>query len=275
MSRIPAPKQIPSPAVILNLLSLTANGTTGALTNQGATVFDLNDETICKFNEGLLRIEGTVTDGQGATPTLPGASKNYTIHYAFRTTPLPSALDAPTVLGGTTVKHDLAVVVPNILPTFGAATLTLSSNPLNGNTIAVGLGTDVYTFVTTLSGAAYEVVIGGTTTITATNLKDAINDNAGQEGTTFGVGTAANAHVTATSSTNTVTATSRQAGAVSGTYAVVGFTSASFTTGVPGTLTTATPPFIHEGRYLYFWWDRDAFADANSKASVTVDLIRL
>lgn len=69
--------------------------------------------------------------------------------------------------------------------------LTFTGLPLNGQTTT--LDGHVYTFVTVLSGAADEVLIGATAADCANNLADAINDNAVNEGVTYGVGTAANA----------------------------------------------------------------------------------
>jgi hypothetical protein len=75
-----------------------------------------------------------------------------------------------------------------------AAFSTLTSSGVNAsNNDVVTIGTFngpsiTYTFVTTLSGAAYEVFIGAAATNTLDNLKSAINDT-GTEGTTYGNGT--------------------------------------------------------------------------------------
>lgn len=95
--RAPAPKSIPHYQAIATILSLADNGTTGAVADQGAAVFDLQDTTVAEYHEGLLRIEVKTTNGQGGTPTAPGASTSYTIHYAFSDDEI-SAADAPTVL---------------------------------------------------------------------------------------------------------------------------------------------------------------------------------
>lgn len=79
-------------------------------------------------------------------------------------------------------------------------TLTASGVFSNGETVLIGDKT--YTFVTTLSGAANEVLIGASAAASLDNLKSAINATAG-EGSTYGTGTVANPNVTATTNTDT------------------------------------------------------------------------
>lgn len=78
--------------------------------------------------------------------------------------------------------------------------ITASGVFSNGETITIG--DKVYTMVTTLSGAANEVLIGASAAASLDNLKSAINASAG-EGTTYGTGTKANPNVTATTNTDT------------------------------------------------------------------------
>ena len=78
--------------------------------------------------------------------------------------------------------------------------LTNTSNVANNDTVTVA-GV-VYTFKTTLTGAANEVLIGGTATISFDNLKAAINDS-GAEGTDYGQATVANPYCVATTKTAT------------------------------------------------------------------------
>lgn len=73
-------------------------------------------------------------------------------------------------------------------------TLTLTANPSAADTVTVG--TDVYTFVTALTGLANEVLIGATAALTADNFVSAVNGTAGA-GTTYGTGTVAHTLVTA------------------------------------------------------------------------------
>lgn len=92
--------------------------------------------------------------------------------------------------------------------TAGVGSIRFDSNPSNNDTLTIGLGatTQVYTFKTTLTPAANEVLIGGTAADTADNLKRAINDD-GVAGTNYGTGTSANAFVSASVVTNVVTIT--------------------------------------------------------------------
>lgn len=88
-------------------------------------------------------------------------------------------------------------------PTGVQATQTLTSTgtaPANNDTVTIG--SKVYTFKTTLTGAADEVLIGASAAIALDNLKSAINATAGA-GTTYGTGTVAHTQVTATTNTDT------------------------------------------------------------------------
>jgi len=73
-------------------------------------------------------------------------------------------------------------------------TLTAAGNPANNETVT--LGSRIYTFKTTLTGAANEVKVGTAATDSLDNLKAAVNGAAGA-GTTYGVGTVAHADVIA------------------------------------------------------------------------------
>lgn len=77
--------------------------------------------------------------------------------------------------------------------------LTASDVFTDGETVTAG--DKVYTFVDALSGAANEVLIE-TTPETLDNFKSAVNASAGA-GTKYGLGTAANPNVTATTNTDT------------------------------------------------------------------------
>lgn len=89
-------------------------------------------------------------------------------------------------------------------------TLTLNSDAGNNETVTIGSRT--YTFKTTLTGAANEVVRGVTATATLDNLIAAINGAAGA-GTAYGTGTVAHADVTAVAgSGDTMDVTAKMAG---------------------------------------------------------------
>lgn len=88
--------------------------------------------------------------------------------------------------------------------------IVVSSQPANNDTIQIGLVgfTQVYTFKTTLTGAANEVKIGTDANGTALHLSEAINAGSGA-GTDYGTGTAANAYVSSTVSGSIVTITDK------------------------------------------------------------------
>jgi hypothetical protein len=91
-----------------------------------------------------------------------------------------------------------------------AGRIIVSSQPANNDTVQIGLVgfTQVYTFKTTLTGAADEVKIGAAAADTAANLNAAINAGAGA-GTTYGTGTVANAYVSSTVSGSILTITDK------------------------------------------------------------------
>lgn len=89
-------------------------------------------------------------------------------------------------------------------------TLTGASIPLNNETVT--LGSRTYTFKTTLTGAANEVLIGAALTNALDNLKAAINGAAGA-GTLYGTGTVAHADIIAGAKTGTtLVVVAREAG---------------------------------------------------------------
>jgi len=88
--------------------------------------------------------------------------------------------------------------------TQGAAatgTLTFTANAAANDTISVG-GQN-YTFVTALTGAANQVLIGGSTAQSILNLQAAINAASGGAGVAYGAGTVANASAYASAVTGT------------------------------------------------------------------------
>lgn len=84
--------------------------------------------------------------------------------------------------------------------TQAVGTLTWTANANNNETVVLGATT--YTYKNVLTGAANEVLIGATTADSITNLKAAINAEAGA-GTLYGTGTVANASASCTSVTAT------------------------------------------------------------------------
>jgi len=108
--------------------------------------------------------------------------------------------------------------------------------PANNDTITVGGVT--YTFKTTLTGAANEVLINTTATAALTNLKAAINLT-GTIGTDYGTGTVINPLVTATTKTSTTLVIEAITQTTDGTTLAVSATSAHLSFDTP-TLTGGT-----------------------------------
>jgi flagellin len=113
-------------------------------------------------------------------------------------------------------------------------------------TKAVTIGTQTYTFVGALTGAANEVLVGGTTAASLSNLAAAVNGGVGA-GVAYGTGTVANTSATAVAGASTVTFTAKVAGAGGNTLvttttdANMGFSGGGTMTGGAGAagLTTA------------------------------------
>jgi len=83
-----------------------------------------------------------------------------------------------------------------------AASGTLTTTGVFSNNETVTIGSRVYTMKTTLTGAADEVLIGGSAAISLDNIKLAVNAGA-TAGTEYGLGTAAHELVTATTNAAT------------------------------------------------------------------------
>jgi hypothetical protein len=112
-------------------------------------------------------------------------------------------------LAAGTAANSIAVSYTGASASWGAATF---AGGTNSDTVTIG--TIVYSFVYALSGAAYEVLIGGSTGATQANLAGAVNaaTSGGQAaGTTYGFGTVANVSASALSVSSTVVATATTA----------------------------------------------------------------
>lgn len=112
------------------------------------------------------------------------------------------------------------------------------------NNETVTIGGVVYTFKTTLTGAAYEVLIGADAKTSLDNLKLAINrtDPGTNEGVKYGIGTLAHPNVTATTNTDTaqtieaiLAGTAANAIATTETCAHAAWPGATMNSGTPGT----------------------------------------
>lgn len=130
-----------------------------------------------------------------------------------------------------------------------AATATISDaagQPVNDDTVTVGSTT--YTFVTALSTTptANQVLIGGTTASTLSNLADAINANPADIGTNYGTGTTANASASAAANGTTLTLTALTAGTAGNSIALTAGTTntglLTVSTGFTGGAASTTTP---------------------------------
>jgi hypothetical protein len=93
--------------------------------------------------------------------------------------------------------------------TYATASLNFTGIPGANETLV--LGDDTYKFVTSLSGAAYEVLRGASGALTAANLEAAINGVAGA-GVAYGLGTPQSRHSTATLAGVVLTLTAKAQG---------------------------------------------------------------
>jgi flagellin len=109
----------------------------------------------------------------------------------------------------------------------GALTYLNADNPAANDTATIAGST--YTFVTALTGAANQVLIGGTTAQSVSNLGAAVNATSGGAGVAYGAGTVANPNVSASVAGDVITLTANLNGTAGNA-----FTTASSTTGVTG-----------------------------------------
>jgi len=100
--------------------------------------------------------------------------------------------------------------------------LTFTAEPLNNETVVIGATT--YTFKTTLTGAANEVLRGASAATSCANLIAAVTAGAGI-GTTYGTGTTANATATASAGAGTTVVVTALTAGVAGNSIVTTETS--------------------------------------------------
>lgn len=111
-------------------------------------------------------------------------------------------------------------LIASLASTAIAASLALTiSSIASADTQTVVIGGQTYTFNTSLTNTANNVLIGADVTAMAANLAAAINAGAGA-GTNYGTGTVANASVTASSAAGVVTVTAITAGTAGNSVAV-------------------------------------------------------
>lgn len=114
-------------------------------------------------------------------------------------------LDPSTITNDSVLEQRIEYLERNANAVTGALAVgTLTSTgtaPANNDTVTIGDIT--YTFKTALTGAAYEVLIGASAAVALDNLKIAINNTGGTQGTEYGLGTVEHPQVTATTNTAT------------------------------------------------------------------------
>lgn len=127
--------------------------------------------------------------------------------------------------------------------------LTYAAQPANNETVTIG--SRVYTYKTTLTGAANEVKIGVDAETSRDNLVDAIMGNAGA-GTTYGTGTVAHAQVLAAQggSASTLRVTARAVG-TGGNAIATTETCAQLSWGAATLAGGATPETVTIGDLVY------------------------
>jgi len=188
---------------------------------QGETSFATQERPVTSgvtLTDGdfVALVSGDFTNANISTKKLyavmQGSDSSNLFSQTFRNTAVGNVAQTVTALGVLVdglrfelpVNGSLATDAPgkyfNLLDTSSALITSDATAPANNDTVTIG-GV-VYTFKTTLTGAANEVLIGASAAAALDNLKEAVND-VGTEGTNYGTGTVANPYVTATTNTNT------------------------------------------------------------------------
>lgn len=131
------------------------------------------------------------------------------------------------------VADTTLVAVLTSIAIAGAGALTITAIT-GANTQTVTIDGHVYTYNTSLTNTADNVLIGASATTMAANLASAINAGAGS-GTTYGAGTVAHTTVTATSALGVLTVTAKTPGSAGNSIA----TTETLTNGSWGAVTLA------------------------------------
>lgn len=111
-----------------------------------------------------------------------------------------------------TATEAIIEAVTNLNSSVSTSTITIDYAILGTMTVTDGPGDALGTITAVQAGttdAAYQVAIGATAAETAENLRDAINDSVGTEGTDYGTSTAVNPYLSATVDGVIVTLTDR------------------------------------------------------------------
>jgi hypothetical protein len=146
-------------------------------------------------------------------------------------------------------KPGVAVTIATCV--FATSTLT-SDATIQSNNDTITIGTTVYTYKTTLTGAANEIKAVTSASVTLDNTKCAINDSGCSEGTDYGTGTVANPDVTAgTKTATTLVITARVPGtalnalATTETSSHLSWTGSTLASGIDNCM-------VHEGNGFYW-----------------------
>jgi flagellin len=140
-----------------------------------------------------------------------GSNTTFNGTAVFSATAIDIFLSDSTTTGTSTVSATTGVIssLGIGLGANAANVLSAIGNVANNDTVTIGATT--YTFKTALTGAANEVLIGGSATASLQNLTSAVNGTSGA-GVAYGTGTVANASATAVAESTSVTFTARVAG---------------------------------------------------------------
>lgn len=197
------PFAAPFPTVPGTYPNLEVQGVMILTPNGGQSQLALVD--VSPTNPCLLRII------QSIDTALSTGTNQLTLGYAGSLTAYinNSSLGSPGIVSGETriVITSPVTLIGALTSAAIAASLALTVTSItSADTQTVTIGATTYTFNTSLTNTANNVLIGGSITNMAANLALAVNAGAGA-GTNYGTGTVANASVSGTSSSGVFTAT--------------------------------------------------------------------
>lgn len=177
-------------------------------------------------------------------------------------------LAAAISFAGKTLTHVAVETVTPVNAVAASSTITSDATaPSDGDTVTIG--SIVYTFKTTLTPSAYQVLINTTAAAALINLKKAINAT-GVANTDYGTGTLVHPTVSAgaiAATTLVVTAlTKGTAGnsiATTETSSHLSWTSTVLAGGIAGTVSAEAGRLVYDGTYLYVTVAANTATDAN------------
>lgn len=131
---------------------------------------------------------------------------------------------------------------------YATATLTFAGLPVDAETFT--LGDETWTFVSALSGATYEVLIGASATATAANLEAALNGADGA-GTLYGLATPQSRHASASAALGVLTLTALAPGTSGALTVLTGSVTNVTISGFSGGLDGGIQPLSWPRNYAY------------------------